>query len=498
MNLDRHCQHKRGIEREALRIFNSGKIATSTHPLKLGSKLTNKNITVDFSEGLLELITEPFDDINKTFIRLRNILAFSVQNLPSNELLLSTSMPPNVIENEIKIADFGYSNSGIMKRIYRQGLAKRYGKIMQTIAGLHYNFSYDSVLLNQLSIDRKSSIDELYFSAINHYFEFMWLVPYLFGASPVCAKNLVKEKPKYLKSLDNDYYIAEHATSLRMSNLGYQSYAQNNLFISYENLQKYADDLIDATHTPYSNFEKIGMYDNAQLRQQLNCNILQIENEYYSTIRPKQITKRCERPASALLNRGVSYLEVRVLDVNPFIPLGIDSDAAYFIEALLLKCLMLPIKKYSQHDIIRNKLNFSQVVTKGRHPKLQLMTKNKVATSLKTLGLEQLELINDAAKLMGKKYHKAVNKQIEKFHDPTKTLSGRLINSIKNSYSDTVINLSKINTNFLKKIRLSKIDQADFIRQVNCSLKEQRKLEKKDINVEQYINNYYRSSFHKI
>ncbi len=154
-----HYQHKRGIERESLRILHSGRPATSDHPLALGSKLTNSNITVDFSEGLVELITEPFYDISSTFSRLTHILGFCSQNLAKDELLLATSMPLTATEDEIKVAHFGTSNSGKMKEVYRRGLAQRYGKIMQAISGVHYNFSYDvELILAQMHFISRRSI----------------------------------------------------------------------------------------------------------------------------------------------------------------------------------------------------------------------------------------------------------------------------------------------------------------------------------------------------
>lgn len=496
-NLDSY-QHKRGIERETLRILRLGQPATSDHPVTLGLKLTNSNITVDFSEGLLELITEPFSSINQALKRLEDILVFSAQHLPSDELILSTSMPLSIMGEEIRIADFGKSNSGKMKEVYRRGLAKRYGKIMQVISGVHYNFSFDTKLLNKLSQSRKLTTDALYFSAINHYFEFMWLIPYLFGASPVCAKTSIKQKPDYLQPLDNEFYIAEYATSLRMSNLGYKSHAQDNLFISYENLQDYVYDLVNATKTSYPAFENIGLFDDNGLRQQLNGSILQIENEYYSSIRPKQIANRCERPTCALLNRGVAYLEVRVLDVNPFSPLGIDSDTPHFIEALLMTCLILPTKHYSQKNIARNKLNFSQVVTQGRNPKLQLINDDNKSQLLKSLGLSHIEVIAHTAKSMGEQYYQAVTKQLDRLNNPSKTLSGQFINAIKGNYHNTVLNLSASNTEHLQNLKLTPKNQAEFTQQAQDSLAAQLKLEKNDYcDLNTYINHYYLSADYK-
>ncbi|WP_239986756.1 glutamate--cysteine ligase [Fastidiosibacter lacustris] len=487
--------HKRGIEREGLRILKNGAIALSPHPKSLGSKLTHSNITVDFAESLLELITEPFDSIDKTLNRLQSISAFCTQNLPEDELLLSTSMPLIMTENKIHIANFGTSNSGKMKEVYRRGLAKRYGKIMQTISGVHYNFSYDLDLLTELSAQRKLSHDQLYFSAINHYFDFMWLLPYLFGSSPICAKTSVKNKPNYLQELNKDFYIGEYTTSLRMSNLGYQSNAQKNLFISYNNLKDYVYDLIGATKQTYPDFEKIGLYDQNHLRQQLNTSILQIENEYYNAIRPKQIVKRCERPACALLNRGVRYLEVRVLDVNPFNSLGIDKPTAHFIEALLLTCLMQPTKHYAQSEIVRNKYNFNQVVEKGRYPNLTLTDTHNNTTLLKEMGIRQLELIAKIAQQMGNDYEQAVATQLGKIEDSNKTPSAQVMKFRETDYLGTILDLSQTHTQNLKSIQLNEIEKKAFHDQAQDSIQKQLELEQADCcDLDTYIDHYYRSA----
>lgn len=355
--------HLRGIEREALRITKSGKVATTEHPLAFGSNLTNETITVDFSESLLELITKPNATIDSALTRFIEISSFCAQNMSEDELLLNASMPLTTTEDALNIADFFLSNSGQMKQIYLQVLALRYGKIMQAIAGIHYNLSFDQKLMAHMSKTRGMTPYALYCSAINHYFDFMFLLPYLFGASPICAKTSVMgKKPDYLDELDQNYYVGEYATSLRVSDFGYQSKAQQNLFISHKNITSYIKDLIQATKTPYAYFTKLGQHDKNSQRQQLNSNILQIENEYYSPIRPKQVVKRGERPEYVLLHRGVRYIEVRLLDINPFSEIGIERNTSHFVEALLMTCLLLPTKKYCKKSIICNRQNFNKVV----------------------------------------------------------------------------------------------------------------------------------------
>ena len=258
---------QRGIERETLRVTQTGKVATTRHPQAIGEKLTNASITVDFSEELLEFITPPYTEQIDCFNKLRDITSFTVQNMPTDEMIWAASMPPTATENEIKIADFGHNNSAKMKEAYRNGLANRYNKIMQIISGIHYNFSPSTEFIKNLPIcknysliDRKNSV---YFRLINKFHRNAWALMYLFGASPICAKSSVINKPNYLSNLDNSSYIGEYATSLRMSDLGYQSEAQESLFISCKNINSYVTDLLKATRTPFEKYQQLGIQDTA-------------------------------------------------------------------------------------------------------------------------------------------------------------------------------------------------------------------------------------------
>jgi glutamate--cysteine ligase len=133
------CNGLKGVEKESLRISKQGSIATTPHPSLLGSALTHPSITTDYSEALLEFITAPFADIKETLNSLHQIHQFVIENL-EDEMLLATSMPCGINgDKSIPIAAYGDSNIGKMKQVYRQGLAHRYGRTMQSIAGIHFN-----------------------------------------------------------------------------------------------------------------------------------------------------------------------------------------------------------------------------------------------------------------------------------------------------------------------------------------------------------------------
>ena len=489
--------HLRGIEREVLRITQSGNIAQTQHPSAFGSKLNNKTITVDFSESQLELITKPHDTVSNTLKSLSEISSFCAQNMLRNELLLNSSMPLNITESEIHIANFGSSHLGQMQRIYRQGLALRYGKMMQVISGIHYNFSFDPKLMTYISKIRGIEINSLYFSVINHYFDFMFLLPYLFGASPICSKTLVTGKDaKYLDKLDNNYYFGEYATSLRMSEFGYQNSAQKHLLISHLNLSNYVKDLIKATDTPHHHFSILGKYDGQGHQQQLNCNALQIENEYYAAIRPKQISKVKERPAHALLQQGVGYLELRLLDINPFFNIGIDFSTSYFIEALLMTCLMLPPKKYYKKAMRRNQENLNKVVMEGRNPKLLVMTDNHHSRKFQEVGFHMLDLIEKYSRTMGSSYLEAIDLQRKKLENVQDTPSAQILSKSCTSYQDWFMKESQKHHKSLIAYKIPKTAYLYLQNEAKESQMLQKNLEQKDSNdLETYIKKYYSSNF---
>src|SRR5205814_5438692 len=125
-------------------------------------------------------------------------------------------------------------------------------------------------------------------------------------------------------------HYAPHATSLRMGRLGYQSDAQGSLSVSYNDLEHYTASLYEALTVPSRPYEKIGIRNGDDYKQ-LNATLLQIENEFYSTIRPKRRIQRGERPLHALRERGVEYVEVRLMDLDPFVPIGITEATCRFL-----------------------------------------------------------------------------------------------------------------------------------------------------------------------
>ena len=368
-----------GLEKESLRVGADGVIAQTPHPAALGSALMHPWITTDYSEALLELITPPFPGPQPALDFLRRLQQFVYRHL-EEELLWSASMPCVVTgEAGIPIAQYGNSNIGLMKTVYRRGLGHRYGKIMQVIAGNHFNYSYPDALwsrLQELDGDTRAPqeyITERYFGAIRNLLRTGWLVPYLFGASPAICKSFLGGVPGRLLEYNESSYYSPHATSLRMCDIGYQNARETELGFKadYNSSDAYVRSLTFAITTPCPRYAEIGVKVDGEYRQ-LNANLLQIENEYYSSVRPKQIPGQHEKPSHALARRGVRYVELRSLDINPFDPRGINEEQCRFLETFMAFCLFAdspPLRDAERRSIDHN---LDAVCYRGREPGLVL------------------------------------------------------------------------------------------------------------------------------
>ncbi|HQU16472.1 MAG: glutamate--cysteine ligase [Chromatiales bacterium 21-64-14] len=378
---------KVGIEKETLRVSPDGKITQTPHPQALGAALTHPHITTDYSEALLEFVTPAFTDISEVLGFLRDTQQFVYAQL-RDEILWATSMPCVVAgETSIPIARYGSSNAGTMKTVYRRGLGHRYGRVMQVIAGVHFNYSFNDALwpvLQELEGDRRAPhvfSSERYFGVLRNLQRLGWLVPYLFGASPAVCKSFLGGKPTTLAEFNTTTYYEPFGTSLRMGDIGYQNNKETETGIkaNYDGLEAYIQSLEHAISTPWPAYEKIGVVVNGQY-EQLNPNLLQIENEYYSTVRPKQLLNGNEKPIHALRSRGVRYVELRSLDVNAFDPLGVHEDQLRFLEALMVFCLIQDSPRIDARE--RREIDYNELAAahRGRDPDLQLQRGGREVT----------------------------------------------------------------------------------------------------------------------
>ncbi|THG82223.1 glutamate--cysteine ligase [Pseudomonas sp. A-1] len=439
LDLLRHCRH--GLEKESLRVDPAGHLALTPHPAALGAALTHEQITTDYSEALLEFITAAWEDPARTLDELDAIHRFAYARMGA-EQLWTHSMPCHLPdEASIPIAEYGASHIGRLKHVYRKGLAVRYGKAMQCIAGIHYNFSLPEALwplLQEAEGDTSTAQDgqsARYIALIRNFRRYSWLLMYLFGASPAVDAGFLAGREHGLETLGEGTLYLPWATSLRMSDLGYQNNAQASLRPCYNDLDSYLASLRQAVSTPYPPYEAIGLHDQDGEWLQLNTNVLQIENEYYSSIRPKRVVNRGERPIQALAARGVQYVEVRCLDIDPFLPLGIDLPTARFLDAFLLFCALEDSPLLSGDECRACTGNFALTVKQGRKPGLQLSRRGQ-EIALKDWGLELLERIAACAELLdaahGDDLHRqALASQRAKLEDARLTPSARVLQSLR-------------------------------------------------------------------
>lgn len=368
----------RGIERETLRMQADGFIAQTNHPQALGSALTHPHITTDYSEALMEFITPPQDSIAKALNYLSDIHSVAHRHLPEGEHLWPLSMPCMLQDDEekIRLAEYGSSNIGKFKTLYRRGLGVRYGRRMQTIAGIHYNLSFPDQLFEQLqqhetdesltSLSLQDYRSHRYFALIRNFIRLTPLTIFLVGASPTVCQCFMTGRDHHLLPLAPGTLHLPDATALRMGRFGYQNSAQKQLGIHYNNMSAYLAGLQKAVHTPYAPFSRLGLDDANGEPLQINDHVLQIENEYYSLVRPKQVPIAGETPSQALANRGVGYVELRAVDINPYSPIGIDESTAGFLEVLALYCLLTDSPEISATEQSQIEHNQAEVVNRGR------------------------------------------------------------------------------------------------------------------------------------
>jgi len=429
----------RGIEKESLRVSPDGFIAATGHPVGLGSALENRFITTDYSEALLEFVTPPVKTTWESIQFLCDIHQFVFEHI-GDEFLWAMSMPCMIrSEADVPLARYGSSNVGNMKTVYRRGLGYRYGRNMQAISGIHFNYSlpdefwpvYRDVEGSEANaMEFRSSA---YLDIVRNVRRFDWLLLYLFGASPAVCKSFMAGVETNLHEFDRGTLYGPFATSLRMSDLGYQNSNQAVLSVSANSLDQYVSDLEHAVGTPNPDYAAIGVAVDGVYRQ-LNANHLQIENEYYSPVRPKRVANSGERPTEALRRGGVEYVELRTLDISPFDPVGISRTHVKFLEAFVIYCLLKgspSIDDREQQDIRDNR---SAVAHRGREPGLELRRAGR-ACSLRDWGLDICREMRDVAALLepdgGGAYADAIALQAEALEDPERTPSAKLISELR-------------------------------------------------------------------
>ena len=454
----------RGLEKESLRVDRGGHLAHTRHPPGLGSALTHPYLTTDYSEALPELVTPPYPGNWETLQFLCDLHVFVAGHL-EDELLWAQSMPCRIPSGDsVPIAVYGSSNLGKLRSVYRRGLGFRYGRAMQTISGVHFNYS-PPMEFWKLHHERERSalsltdfISQHYMGAIRNYRRLAWLLIYFFGASPAFCKSFPVVPTPYLRELDADTWFAPYGTSLRMSDIGYRNRSQSELRISMNSLDDYLASMVAAVTTSNPRYEAIGVLADGEYRQ-LNTNTLQIEAEYYSPIRPKPPADNPHRPTVALREDGVGYLEVRTLDLNMMDPLGVNAPQLRFVEALLLYCLLddsPPIDPAEQAEIDERDL---RVAREGRRAGLELPRAGRSVALARWAG-EVLAGIRQVAALLDEDdggYVAAVDAQLASVAMPELTPSARILHHMRSegaSFFELALETSRQQHGYFSTLRL--------------------------------------------
>ena len=480
-----------GLEKESLRVAATGGIAGTPHPQAWGAPLTHPWLTTDYSEALAEFITPPCLDAGEALDFLADMQSYAYRRI-TGEVLWATSMPCVLAgEDSIPIARYGDSNMGRMKHVYRVGLGHRYGRVMQVIAGVHFNWSlpdgfwpvYARVLgSGDAGQDFRS---DRYMGLIRNMLRSGWLIPYLFGASPAVCKSFFENGRANLPLFDERTYYEPYATSLRLGDIGYQNSKEAGLGIRacYRSVDSYADNLLHAITTPAEAWERIGVKVDGEYRQ-LNANILQIENEYYSSVRPKQLLSGMESPALALKRRGVRYIELRSLDVNAYHPLGVDEVQLRFLEAWMLTCLLADSPPLSDAEQLAHNQNLLDVAHRGREPGLEL-NRDGEPERLYDWGQAVLNAMLPVTEALdrlhgGNDYEDALDEQLHKILQPNLTPSARMLHEMRDNgegFYDFAHRLSLQHHRFFSSRELSGERASEFDQSVRQSFEDQAAIE---------------------
>lgn len=495
-----------GLERETLRVGPDGDISQTLHPPTLGAPLTHQYITTDFSEALLEFVTPPFSDVTETLAFLDHVHRFVRARL-GDELLWPASMPCRLADHgSIPIARFGSSNVGRMKHVYRQGLSRRYGRAMQIIAGVHFNYSANDALWSvreELFGDGGGGdVSAGYFALVRNFERLSWVIPYLFGSSPAVCKSFLRQRAARMEEVDSLTWKRPHATSLRLSDIGYRNVNQREIGISYNSLEEYADSLARATHSPFADYERFGVKVDGEYAQ-LNANLLQIENESYGLIRPKQVALTGERPTLALRRRGVRYVEVRALDLDPFEPLGIGAATLRFVEALLLLCLLDDSPPIDAPEAAEIEENLRLVINHGREPGLTLRSGGHPLRLSDWLGrllvaMRPLCELLDEGRQDGTPYVDALERQLPAAVDPSATPSARILAAMREagqSFFGFALGRAKAQTSAMQPLRALPAFEERLVEEALRSHAQQASIEAADeISFEEYLRRYFSAS----
>lgn len=400
-----------GLEKENVRVTEDGNLALTPHPVAFGSKEKNPYIKTDFSESQLEMVTPVCDTVNEVYDFMANLnKVVSLELVKNGEYLWPQSNPP-ILPEEDKIPIAKFENA--KDEEYRENLSKKYGKKKQVISGIHYNFSFKEEFLKLLykelneEGDFRTFKDRTYLRMTRNFLKYHWILIYLTGASPVFHESYIKECTEKGEKVGEDSFYFKGINSLRNSNCGYKN--KENLYVSYNSIDEYYNDL--------ENLIKNGQIQSAK--------------EYYNPIRLKSLGKG--DIMENLLNNGIDYLEVRLLDLNPLCKQGICKKTLYLVHLFMLYTFLKEDDGFSYKDQEEFFKNLEIVTIRGRYDNVEIYEKGEKVL-LKDKGREILLEMSRVVEELFKDNHvfkTIIEDSLDKINDSKKTISKIILEDIK-------------------------------------------------------------------
>lgn len=384
-----------GIERESLRVNRQGQLAHTPHPSCLGARRFHPYIQTDFCEYQMELIT-PVDKSTTEARRLLGAITdVTGRSISQDEVLWPLSMPPRIKAQEIQVAQL----ENEFERHYRNYLAEKYGTKLQAISGIHYNMELGKDLVEALfqesnQTDMIAFKNALYLKLAQNYLRYRWVITYLFGAAPIAEQGFF------------DQEVPEPVRSFRNSDHGYVN--KEEIQVSFDNLEDYVSDI----ETYIANGDLIA------------------EKEFYSAVR-----FRGQKANRSFLDKGITYLEFRNFDLNPFERIGISQTTMDTVHLLILAFLWLDSPENVDHVLAQGHALNEKIALS--HPLEPLPDQAMAETKDIIKALDQLVQHFGLGE-----YHQDLVKQVKAtFADPKQTLSAQLLPYIKDkSLADFALN----------------------------------------------------------
>ena len=409
-----------GIERETLRVDESGYLAKTDHPEEFGDKAHNPYITTDFSESQIEVITPALSDIKETYKFTRALYDITAMEI-GDEYLWPESMPCIIPDDkDIPVAKF--ANHSKESQEYREKLLLKYGGKKQLISGIHYNFSFDEAIIERLYEDSEKNLsykefkNSIYLKIARNYLRYRWLIVYLLGASPIVHESFIDSCKCPLKKIKHSEYSSLGAISHRNGKCGYKN--KVDLFPSYNSVDEH--------------LESINEY--------IKDELIENHKELYSQIRLKPSdTKNFKE---SLLNDGIKYLEYRTIDINPFEKGGISLQDLRFLQVFNIYLLTKEESDFKnwQEEALENQ----QLIAVHGIDDIELKQDGKSINRI-DFGLEILNEVMSVNNELNLGFEDIINNMIDKVKDSKLTYSYKITEKIKEEgYINAFLNLARM------------------------------------------------------